>query len=81
MKLEDMKNDELAILKYGSEYHIWKDDKYLGVATWTKDENFGDCFKTSFIDETGRFLSQVYDADKWLLCIRRGIVASFYEYF
>ena len=81
MKLRDSKNDEKAILKYGDEYHLWKDGKYLGVATWTKDEKLGDCFQTSFIDETGRLLCEVYIADKWLLCIRRGIVASFYEYF
>ena len=81
MKLANKKNDEHVILKYGSEYHLWKDGKYLGVATWTKDEIFGDCFQTSFIDETGRFMREVFEADKWVINIRRGIVASFYEYF
>ena len=81
MKLGNANNDKQAVLKHGNEYHLWKNGRYLGVATWTKNEKQGDCFQISFIDETGRLLRQVFIADKWIQCVRRGVLGSIYEYF
>lgn len=59
------KEDEKAILVYGGQYHLWRDGKYIGVATWTKDENIGD----SFQDTTGEYV-EVFKADKWQLIVK-----------
>ena len=59
------KETEQAILIYGSKYKLWRDGKYLGVATWTKDENVGDSFQRP--SETIKGLSTVFVADKWAL--------------
>jgi hypothetical protein len=56
------KEDEKTILIYGSKYHLWRDGKYIGVATWTKDENVGD----SFQDRSGDDII-VFKADHWQL--------------
>ena len=61
------KKDEQAILIYGSKYHLWRDGEYLGIATWTKDENVGD----SFQEDTGTGVRNVFIADKWELIIKK----------
>jgi hypothetical protein len=64
------KKEDQALLLYNSKYHLWKDGEYLGIATWTKDENVGDSFQSSFFDkEEGSIVQRVYEADKWELVI------------
>lgn len=53
-------------LIYDKSYYLWRDSVYLGQATWTKDSNIGDSFISSIIDKTGKLISEVYVADKWL---------------
>lgn len=69
--LNPQKGDQ-AILVYNSKYHLWKKGRYLGIATWTKDENVGDSFQTTFFDkEEGSNIQRVYVADKWSLVIEK----------
>jgi len=53
------------LLLYGKDYHVWRCGKYLGIATYTDDENIGDAFleleKTSEGDEC----YQVLCGDEW----------------
>lgn len=58
---------ERHILIYGSEYHLWREGKYLGVATWTQDNNVGDSFQVETTNEAGDRIREVYTADKWQL--------------
>ena len=64
------KEEEQAILFYGSEYHVWLGGRYLGIANWTKDEDIGDSFQVRIIDEEGRPMRQVYIVDAWALVIK-----------
>lgn len=34
--------EDQECLAYGCKYKLWRNGKYIGVATWTKDDNFGD---------------------------------------
>ncbi len=52
-------------LIYGKEYHLWRDGKYLGTATYTDDENVGEAFLKSMINDTGELCHGVYIADEW----------------
>ena len=38
-------NPKSDIVIYGSKYHCWRDDGYLGIFVWTKDEFVGDSFQ------------------------------------
>lgn len=38
-------NPKSTILIYNSQYHCWRDDEYIGIYTWTKDELVGDSFQ------------------------------------
>ena len=67
LKSLNPKKEDRFILVYGSSYDVWRDSKYLGVATWTKDENVGDSFQRDVIDERGRVVSEVFIADAWAL--------------
>jgi len=69
MKSLNPKDSEKAILIYGSSYHLWRDDEYLGVAIWTKDDNVGDSFQVGVVGTGGKLIQQVYIADKWELKI------------
>lgn len=69
LKSLNPKDDEKAILIYGSSYHLWLDGEYLGVAIWTQDNNVGDSFQIGIVDKKGRLTQQVYIADKWELKI------------
>lgn len=65
---------EKEILIYGKEYHLWNNDKYLGTAFWTQDENVGDSFqRTRFDKEKKMNIQVVYVADKWMLIINKKI--------
>ena len=62
--------DQQAILIYGSRYKLWRDGKYLGIATWTKDGNVGDGFQTHEpSDKPGFTKVNVFVADRWELVI------------
>ena len=52
---------EQDLLIYGKEYHLWRDKKYLGTATWTDDENIGE----SFIQENENGIMTVFFPDEW----------------
>ena len=73
MKSLNPSEGEQLILIYGSKYRLWRDGKYIGIATWTKDDNVGDSFQV--VDPLGRKPNQVYIADKWDL-IKGGMTAQ-----
>lgn len=50
---------------YGKEYHLWRERKYLGIATWQDDENIGEAFIREVLDDAGELVSEVYVADSW----------------
>ncbi len=64
------KKDEQAILIFNREYELWRDGKYLGKATWTKDSNVGDSFQKQVVDDKGRIINQVFVADSWMLSVQ-----------
>lgn len=71
LKSLNPKTDEQAILIYGKKYKLWREGKYLGIAIWSKDENIGDSFQNTVLDEeSGHFIQQVYIADKWELVVK-----------
>jgi hypothetical protein len=41
------------ILIYGSKYHLWREGKYLGIGTGTKDSNIGDSFQNEGSQDIG----------------------------
>jgi hypothetical protein len=63
------KEEERAILIYGSQYRLWLLGTYLGVATWVHDDHLGDSFQTQ-VSVNGQLLQFVYVADTWELVIR-----------
>ena len=60
--------DQQQILIYGSQYKLWREGKYLGIATWTQDENVGDSFQIRTLTEEG-VQCDIFVADKWELVI------------
>ena len=62
-----MKNEN-DLLEFGTNYHLWKDNNYLGVATWMNDPNIGHAFIKQIPTNSG-ILNQVYYADKWKIAI------------
>ncbi len=48
-----MDND---LLIYEKEYHLWRNNKYLGTATWTDDRNIGEAFIRMAINDTGELV-------------------------
>lgn len=54
-------NPEDPNLIYGQKYSLYRDGKYIGIATWTKDENVGDSFQA--VNEKG--VLTVYIPDRW----------------
>ncbi len=52
------------LLLYGHQYHLWRDGQYLGIATWTDDENIGDAFVRMEVDSEGILTHLVFYADK-----------------
>jgi hypothetical protein len=56
-----MKNTENDLLIYGVEYKLYRDGQFIGLATFTDDENIGDVFINVLEDGT----NQVFMADEW----------------
>lgn len=50
----------------GSDYKLWRNGKYLGIATFTDDPHNGLCFLRAVITELGQLAQEVYIADKWI---------------
>jgi hypothetical protein len=57
-----MRRDELL---YDKQYHLWRDGKYLGIATFINDENIGEAF-VKFLSKDKKN-KEVYVADEWKL--------------
>ena len=43
-------------LLFGKEYYLWREDQYVGIARWTKDESIGNSFQKD---------GEVFFADRW----------------
>ncbi len=56
-----MKNTENDLLIYGKEYKLYRDGEFIGVATFTDDENIGE----SFIKVLENGTNHVFIADEW----------------
>lgn len=70
------KENEQHVLFHGKQYLLYRDGKYIGIATWTQDENVGDSFQTQKVDKNGRLINNVWIADKWELLIKRKIKSA-----
>ena len=53
------------LLIYGKQYHIKRNGKYIGIATYTEDENIGDSFLSKGKTSEGEDCFHVYCADEW----------------
>lgn len=53
------------LLIYGVKYHLWREGKYIGIATWSEDENVGDSFLRQVVSTYGELVNEVYIADQW----------------
>ena len=51
---------------YNKEYHIFREGKYLGIATWKQDSNVGDHFNKQYVDEREGVINLVHIADRWV---------------
>lgn len=47
------------------DYHLWRDKKYLGVATFKEDEIHGEAFIRIVVGENGMLMNEIFIADKW----------------
>jgi hypothetical protein len=47
----------------GDTYHIWRNFKYLGIATFSNDPNNGECF----IDHSTNPPTVYFEVDEWEL--------------
>jgi hypothetical protein len=52
------------ILEFGFNYHLWRDNEYLGIATWMNDPNIGKAFIKT-VQTGSAILNKVFYADKW----------------
>lgn len=68
LKSMNPKKDEQAILFYGRKYKLFREGEFVGIATWTKDENVGDSFQRPSKKVEGAI--NVLVADKWELIIK-----------
>lgn len=50
---------------YGKEYDCYIRGTFIGKAIWTDDENIGDAFLRSVINDTGEITYQVFKPDEW----------------
>jgi hypothetical protein len=62
------KEEDKAILIYGSRYKLWLLGNYMGTATWVQDQKLGDSFQTK-VFVNGELLQFVYVADTYELVI------------
>lgn len=65
-KLKDLNpdGDLHPELIYNQQYRVFRDGKYLGVATWTQDDNVGDSFQIE-TTSPGYPAIEIVIADKW----------------
>lgn len=54
-------------LFYGAKYNCYIKDEFIGVFTWTQDENVGDSFQNLIINDTNEICAEVAIPDKWIL--------------
>lgn len=53
------------LLIYGKDYHLWRNGKYIGVATYTDDPNIGNSFLKTKTNDTNEECFEVHVADEW----------------
>lgn len=51
--------------EYDMLYLCWKDDRFLGIATFKKDPNIGDAFIKQGFTKSGQPVNIVYVPDTW----------------
>jgi len=68
LKMLQPKEEDKAILIYGSQYRLWLLGNYMGTATWVHDDRLGDSFQNQIMVE-GKLLQFVYVADEYELVI------------
>lgn len=68
LKSMNPKENQKAILIFGSKYKLYREDEYIGVGTWTEDENVGDSFQRPSSYTKGAI--EVMIADKWELILK-----------
>lgn len=56
-----MRNKQNDLLIYGKEYRLYRNGEFIGVATYTDDQNIGD----AFINERSDGTFEVFMADEW----------------
>lgn len=73
LKSLNPKKNEQSILIYGSEYKLYRDNKYIGIGigTWVEDTNVGDSFQSQHINAEGELVNNVFVADTWELIIKK----------
>jgi hypothetical protein len=68
VKMLQPKEEDKAILLYGSQYRLWLLGNYIGTAVWVHDERLGDCFQNQVMVK-GELYQFVYVADEYELVI------------
>ena len=61
------KDSEKTILFFGRKYKLHREGEFIGIGTWTQDENVGDSFQRPSSYTKGAI--EVMIADKWELII------------
>jgi hypothetical protein len=70
VKMLQPKEEDKAILIYGSKYRLWFLGNYIGTATWINDDSLGDSFQNHVV-VNNQLLKFVYVADEYELVIDR----------
>ena len=68
IKMLQPKEEDKAILIYGSQYRLWLLGNYIGTAVWVHDDRLGDTFQ-NHVMVNGELLQFVYVADEYELVI------------
>ena len=68
VKMLQPKEEDKAILLYGSQYRLWLLGNYIGTAVWMHDDKLGDCFQNQ-VAVNGQLYRFVYVADEYELVI------------
>jgi hypothetical protein len=66
VKMLQPKEEDKAILLYGSQYRLWLLGTYIGTAEWVHDDRLGDSFQNKIM-VNGQLLQFVYVADEYEL--------------
>lgn len=66
VKMLQPKEEDKAILIYGSKYRLWLLGDYIGTATWVHDDRLGDSFQNQVVVQ-GKLYQFVYVADEYEL--------------